>query len=155
MAFMNGLWIFMSAWSTGGFAPYSQNILYYHSLAFDIISIIIFTLGSMNFAIHNAIWTGNRKEIWKNIEMKSFTITLSIISFIAIAGLAYKKVYTNIQSFFNLGFYNVVSAHTTTGLSTIYSTTFIKDWGPPGMIAIILAMSIGGSAASTAGGLKG
>jgi len=155
MAFMNGLWIFMSAWSTGGFAPHSQNILYYHSFIFDIISIIIFTLGSMNFALHNAIWTGNKKEIWKNIEMKSFTITLSIISFIAIAELAYKKVYTNILSFFNLGFYQVVSAHTTTGLSTIYSTTFIKDWGPPGMIAIILAMSIGGSAASTAGGFKG
>jgi trk system potassium uptake protein TrkH len=155
MALMNGLWIFMSAWSTGGFAPYSQNILYYHSLAFDIISIIIFTLGSMNFAIHNAIWTGNRKEIWKNIEIKSFTITLSIISFIAIVGLAYKKVYTNILSFFNLGFYNIISAHTTTGLSTIYSQTFIKEWGAPGMIAIILAMSIGGSAASTAGGFKG
>jgi trk system potassium uptake protein TrkH len=155
MALMNGIWIFMSAWSTGGFAPYSQNILYYHSFAFDIISMIIFILGSMNFAIHNAIWTGNRKEIWKNIEMKSFTITLSIISFIAITGLAYKKVYTNILSFFNLGFYQIVSAHTTTGLSTIYSVTFIKDWGPPGMIAIILAMAIGGSAASTAGGFKG
>jgi trk system potassium uptake protein TrkH len=155
MAFMNGIWIFMSAWSTGGFAPYSQNILYYHSLAFVVITMIISILGSMNFALHNAILTGNRKEALKNIEIKSFTITLSITSFIAIAGLAYKKVYTNVLSFFSLIFYQVVSAHTTNGMSTIYSVTFIKDWGPLGMAAIILAMAIGGNAASTAGGFKG
>lgn len=155
MAFMNGLWIFMSAWSTGGFAPYSQNILYYHSLAFYVITLIISILGSFNFALHNAIWSGNRKEAWKNIEVRSFVTTLSITSIIAIAGLAYKKVYTNILSFFTIVFYQVVSAHTTTGLSNIYSVTFVKEWGDVGMTAIILAMAIGGSAASTAGGFKG
>jgi trk system potassium uptake protein TrkH len=81
--------------------------------------------------------------------------TLSITSIIAIAGLAYKKVYTNILSFFTIVFYQVVSAHTTTGLSNIYSVTFVKEWGDVGMTAIILAMAIGGSAASTAGGFKG
>jgi trk system potassium uptake protein len=35
-AFLHGLWTYMSAWSTGGFAPMSQSILYYHSSLFRL-----------------------------------------------------------------------------------------------------------------------
>ena len=32
-AFLHALYMFESAWSTGGFAPMTQNIMYYHSLS--------------------------------------------------------------------------------------------------------------------------
>jgi trk system potassium uptake protein TrkH len=79
-AFLHGLWIFMAAWSTGGFAPMSQNILYYHSDLYEVITIVLFVVGSFNFALHHAIWSGNRKEIYRNIESVSFLTTMTILS---------------------------------------------------------------------------
>jgi trk system potassium uptake protein TrkH len=52
-------------------------------------------------------------------------------------------------------FYQVASGHTTTGFATIYSRSFVQQWGPLAMLGITLAMAVGGSACSTAGGFKG
>src|SRR5512140_1410289 len=40
-AFLHGLWVFMGAWSTGGFAPQSYNTMWYHSLLYEVVAIII------------------------------------------------------------------------------------------------------------------
>ena len=64
-AFLHGMWLFMSSWSTGGFAPMSQNILYYHSVWFEIGTMIIFIIGSFNFALHYAVISGKRQELYK------------------------------------------------------------------------------------------
>lgn len=154
-ALLHGIWIFMSAWSTGGFAPESQNILYYHSLLYELITIIIFIIGSFNFALHYSIWTGNRKEIYKNIEIISFSITTTVLIVLATAELANTGTYANVASLFRKGYYQLISGHTTTGFMTIYARQFIHEWGNLAMFAIILAMLFGGSASSTAGGFKG
>lgn len=73
-AVLDGLWIFMSGWSTGGFAPYSQNILYYHSIVYELATVVFFTIGSFNFALHHAVLHGNCKEMRKNVEIISFTV---------------------------------------------------------------------------------
>src|SRR5512138_1416004 len=74
---LHAAWIFMGAWSTGGFAPQSYNTLYYHSLVFEMATMVIFVLGSFNFALHWALWTGDRREIRRNIEMVSFFVTMT------------------------------------------------------------------------------
>lgn len=154
-ALLHGIWVFMAAWSTGGFAPQSQNILYYHSFLYEIITVLFFVVGSFNFALHHAVFTGNRKEIYKNIELISFFITLTLLVSLATFELSKQGVYPNAMSLFRKGYYQMVSAHTTTGFMTIYVRQFILEWGNLAMIAISLAMLIGGSASSTAGGFKG
>ena len=154
-AFLHGLWIFMAAWSTGGFAPQTQNILYYHSTWYEIATVIFFVIGSFNFALHYAVWNKNRKEIFKNIEIQSFTITATFLTLITIAGLIKLKVYHDFISIFRKGFYLLVSGHTTTGFMNIYAKQFFTEWGNIALVAVIVAMLIGGSAASTAGGFKG
>ncbi|MBI5440821.1 MAG: TrkH family potassium uptake protein [Deltaproteobacteria bacterium] len=153
--FLHAVWFFMSAWSTGGFAPQSYNAIYYHSLAFEILTAVIFTVGSFNFALHWAVWTGNRVEIRKNIEIISFFATLTVAMVIATTGLMQLRVYPDAVALFRKMFYQVASAHTTTGLGTFYSRTFVRQWGPLAMLGITLAMAIGASACSTAGGFKG
>ncbi len=153
--FLHALWIFMSAWSTGGFAPQSYNTYYYHSLAFEMATVIIFVAGSMNFALHWAVWTGRRGEIRRNIEIVSFTITITIVMLVTTAGLMKLGVYPDFLAALRKMFYQVVSGHTTTGLATIYSRAFVRQWGPLAMLGITLAMAFGGSASSTAGGFKG
>jgi trk system potassium uptake protein TrkH len=154
-AFLHGLWMYMSSWSTGGFAPMSQNVLYYHSGLYEAITLVFFTVGSFNFALHHAVWTGNRREVYKNIETQSFATTLSITTLLCCWGLAKLRIYPNAVALFRKGFYQLASAHTTTGLMTVYPRQLAREWGDVAILAMIAAMLIGGSACSTAGGFKG
>ena len=154
-AFLHGLMVFMSAWSTGGFAPMSQSILYYHSAAFEIATVVFFVLGSFNFALHYAVLTGKRKELIRNVETVSLTVTLTILTLIATLGLMRLHIYPDFVAMFRKGFYQMISGHTTTGFMTIYARQFYREWGDIALFAIIIAMLFGGSACSTAGGFKG
>jgi trk system potassium uptake protein TrkH len=153
--FLHSIWLFMGAWSTGGFAPQSLNLLYYHSFAVETVTLIIFVIGSFNFVLHYSVWTRRRAEILKNIEIRSFTITTMITTFMLAIGFSKMGVYTTLTEFFRKGFYNLISGHTTTGNSTVFATSFFKEFGFIAMWAITLAMAIGASACSTGGGFKG
>ncbi|MCE5256028.1 MAG: TrkH family potassium uptake protein [Spirochaetaceae bacterium] len=154
-AFLHALWIYMGAWSTGGFAPMSQNVLYYHSTLIEAVSFIFFIIGSLNFALHDAVLKGDRKELGKNIETISFSITLSLLTFVMSWGLQKLNVYPNLLALARKGFYQLASAHTTTGFMTVYPRQLANEWGSVALLAMIMAMLIGGSACSTAGGFKG
>ncbi len=154
-AFLHALYIFESSWSTGGFSPNTQNIMYYHSILYETIAIIIFVLGSFNFGLHYAIWQGKRKELVKNIETQSFFITSFIACILALAGLAKLNVYPDAIAGFRRIVFNILSAHTTTGFGSIYARQFALEWGDFGILIMVLVMLIGGSACSTAGGFKG
>jgi trk system potassium uptake protein TrkH len=78
-----------------------------------------------------------------------------ITSVISIIGLMQVLFYPNLFSLFRRCFYQIVSAHTTTGNMTVYPTQFINHWNILATMGIMIAMSIGGSACSTAGGIKG
>ena len=154
-AFLHGLWIYMAAWSTGGFAPMSQSLLYYHSAGYEIVTVLFFILGSFNFALHNAVWSGNRREIFKNIETVSFSATMSALTLLVCWALMKLRVYPNLAALVRKGFYQLASAHTTTGFMTVYPRQLANEWGDIALLAMIAAMLIGGSASSTAGGFKG
>jgi trk system potassium uptake protein TrkH len=154
-AFLHALWIFMGGWSTGGFAPQSYNTIYFHSLLYEALTAAVFVIGSFNFALHWIVWTRDRSEIRKNIEIVSFFVTMTLTMLVATAGLMKLGVYPDALAAFRKMFYQVASGHTTTGFATIYSRTFIRQWGPLAMSGVILTMAIGASACSTAGGIKG
>ncbi|MGL4799309.1 MAG: TrkH family potassium uptake protein [Cellulosilyticaceae bacterium] len=154
-SFLHGMWVFMGAWSTGGFAPQSQNIMYYHSGMYELITIIVMIIGSFNFALHHAIWKGNKKEIYKNIEIVSFVTTLTLTTGLVVMWFSKQGLYTEAISMFRKVVYQMMSAHTTTGFMTVYGREFLLEWGSVGIFLISIAMLIGGSASSTAGGIKG
>jgi trk system potassium uptake protein len=151
----HGVCAFMSAWSTGGFGPQSQNTLYYHSFPFEIISMIFMIIGSMNFGLHYYVWFKNKKELIKDIEIKSFFVTCTITFVLLLYGLIKDRIYTTFLPLIRKSLFILISGHTTTGNQTIYSVQFVTHWGSIGLLAIILAMAFGGSSASTAGGFKG
>lgn len=153
-AIFDSVCIFIAAWDTGGFTPQSQNILFYHNFPFEIITASIMLLGAINFALHYAVWTGNRKELYRNIEMITLFISMIVTLSITAWGLVGKDVYSSAISFFRKVFYQLISAHTGTGYSTIYAKQFVNEWGQLGMLGITLAMAIGGSICSTTGAIK-
>lgn len=151
---LHAMWMFMSAWSTGGFAPNSQNIIFYHSFLFEIGNLVFMIIGSFNFALHFTIWRGNLKELWKNIEILSFTFTASICTFFVVSGMAKGGLFNGLETFIRRGLFIVVSAHTTTGQMTVYASQLNKSYSDIAFLGIIVAMSIGGCMTSTAGGYK-
>lgn len=153
-AIFDSVCVFMAAWDTGGFTPQSQSILFYHNFIFESITISIMLLGSINFALHYAVWTGNRRELWRNIEIVTLFISIAVTLSIAAWGVAESGVYADAISFFRKVFYQVVSGHTGTGYSTIYPRQFVNEWGELGMLGVIFAMGIGGSMCSTTGAIK-
>ncbi len=154
-SFFHGLYIFEAAWSTGGFAPNYQNILFYHDFLYESIGLVFFIIGSFNFGLHFALIQGKYSEFRKNIEVVSFFVSSFILSILAVIYLNNTGMYTNAISLFRRVVYNLLSAHTTTGFGSVYAQQFISDWGGLGITVMVVAMLIGGSACSTAGGIKG
>lgn len=153
-ALFHGACIFMAGFDTAGFAPMSLNVLYYHSAWFEIATIFFMVVGSFNFNLHYQLWTGNFKELWKNLETRTLLLVVMCVSLAGIAGLKHFGVYSNATVFFRKGFYQFISGHTTTGYMTIYAQQFIREWGDFALAALIIAMALGGCACSTAGGIK-
>ncbi len=150
----HGACIFMAAFDTGGFAPQGQSITYYHNIAFEVVTLVIMLLGIINFKLHYEAWAGNRKEIYKNTEIRTVAISCMATFFLVAVGLARADVYPDAVAMFRKGFYQLISAHTGTGFSTIYTDQFMGEWSPLAIFGLIMAMSFGGCACSTSGGIK-
>jgi len=153
-SFLHGIWIFMAAFDTGGFTPHSQSILYYHSLPYEMITIVLMVLGTINFGLHYALWNRNIKELFKNIETRTLFISIAALFLLAVIGLTQLNVYPDWVAQFRKGFYQIISAHSGTGYMTIYAPQFPQEWGAMALLMTIFAMGFGGSACSTAGGIK-
>lgn len=154
-ALLHGLWVFMGGWSTGGFAPMGANLAYYHSALYELVAISLCTVGSFNFALHWAVFNGDRAELRRNVELVSFAVTMTLALALVAAGLARLGVYPDAAALFRKAFFQVASGHTTTGFSTVHGRALLNQWGPLATIGLALAMAVGASACSTAGGIKG
>jgi len=144
----------MAAYSTGGFAPHSQNILFYHSTPYEVVALIIFLIGSFNFTFHYAVLGGRRREIFKNIEIRTMFITLTLSTFIISGLLLFSNVYSSSAILFRKAFFQAASAHTTTGFGTVYSTQISSIWPSTALFVMSLIMVLGACANSTGGGIK-
>lgn len=153
-ALLHGLWVSMSSWSTGGFAPMAQSILYYHDGVIELAIVVLMILGSLNFNLHWVMWTRDRREIWRNLETVTFAASLTILAALALAELGRRGLYTGAVALVRKGYFQLVSAHTGTGFVTLYEPELLSAWGPLAAAALIVAMLLGGSASSTSGGFK-
>lgn len=153
-AFFHGACIFMAAFDTGGFSPQSQSILYYHSVAFEIITVVIMILGAINFKLHYHVWTGNRKEMFRNIETVTLFITSMVTFLITCTGLIQARVYPGAFVLFRKGFYQLISGHTGTGFQTVYAPQFVGEWNALALAGVVCAMALGGAVCSTTGAIK-
>ncbi|GGI08917.1 TrkH family potassium uptake protein [Egicoccus halophilus] len=153
-----GLWhavnIFFAAFDTGGFSPYSSSIAYYHSLGVESVVMVLMVAGTMSFALHYALWNGRHRELLRNLEVRTITLTLAAFSVLALYGLARAGTYTGTAGLFRKGFFTMLSAHSGTGFAVNAGTLYVTDWGVLAPAAVVAVMALGGMAGSTAGGIK-
>jgi len=145
----HSLWLFFASFDTGGFAPQAQNIGYYHSISLEIATVVFMILGALNFNLHFWVWTKNKKEIFKNFEVRTFIITfttLLLLMYAALKGMGHLYLFRG-------GFYQLISAHVGCGFTNI-SVAELRNMPILALLSIIFAMMIGGCVCSTTGAIK-
>lgn len=153
-ALFHAVSIFMAAFDTGGFAPYSTSMGYYHSASMEAVVVVLMIAGTVSFGLHYQLWRGRRRSLAENLEMRSLAITGFVTALVCLVGLARTEAFTEPMALLRKGVFTLVSAHSGTGFSVTAPRLFITDWGPIAPAAIVLAMALGGMASSTAGGFK-
>lgn len=144
--------------STGGLCIHTAGIAYYDNVWTEWIIILFMMLGGINFslyyyALRGKLYRFNQPEFWLYL---SIAVVASLMVMWQIIGTPETPLVGVSNDIFNLhdsvrhGFFQVVSAMTTTGF---YTMDYDK-WPYAAQILIFILMFIGGMSGSTAGGMK-
>lgn len=152
-AVYHGLLVFFAAFDTGGFAPQSTSLGYYHSVAFEAVASILMVAGAISFGVHFLLWRRRGGEALKNLETRTIIATVSGVIVLTIVGLGAIGAYTGVFGLTRQGVFHALSAHTGTGFATVPSVE-LASWSGLAFGGLGIAMALGGMASSTAGGVK-
>lgn len=152
-AIFHGLMIFFAGFDTGGFAPQSTSVGYYHSAMFEGVTAVLMVAGAMSFGVHYALWRGPRRVVLANLETRTILSTFSITAVLTVVGLATTGAYAVASGLTRQGLFQVLSAHTGTGFATV-SSVEMAGWSGLAFGGMAIAMALGGMGSSTAGGVK-
>lgn len=153
-AVAHALALFTSAYDTGGFALQTNSVAYYHSPWVELVVVVLMLGGTLSYGLHHQLQRGNPSELRRNLETRTLAVTLFLLLVVTFAGLGRSGAFSEAGPMFRRGFFAVVAAHTTTGLTTTDARVIVADWGLLAPAAFVAAMAIGGMSASTAGGIK-
>ena len=140
--------IAMGTAGTGGFTVFNDGIAHYNSsLITYLVSIGVLVFG-VNFNLYYFLMIRKFKAFFKDEELRTY-ITIVLVSSVLIA-YNVLHLYANVAKSFEISFFQVSNIITTTGIG--YGTT--EKWPLLSQFILLMLMVIGGSAGSTAGGLK-
>lgn len=153
-AFFHSMWIAITDFATGGFAPTSQSIAYYHSYPMELVSMVIMLLGSVSFALIVAFWQGKTTFFFADFEIRTGAIWLLVVGGIFIASLAASSAFSDLPAMLRRGVFMIIAASTTTGLQNVTGNQLVTVFSSGAFLVLAILMAVGGSSGSTAGGLK-
>ncbi len=138
-----------TAVATGGFSTRPDSIGYWDSPAVEAVLIVLMLLGAINFLTAYTFMRGRFQEALRSEELK-FSFALGMTAIVLMVSLVTLTVYPTLGKSVRVAMFEVISALTTTGFSTVSYT----PWVELGWILLIACMLAGGGSGSTAGGLK-
>lgn len=161
MSFFDAINHAMATLSTGGFSTKNASLAYWNNepLIQYIVMLFMFLAGS-NFVLSYFAFKGKVQKVLKDEEFKFYTGFIILFTIIA-AVVIYTKanvpvseyhpmVFGEGESSFRHAFFQVIAVVTTTG----FVTADFTSWTPFLTIFFFGLMFLGGSAGSTAGGIK-
>ncbi|WP_353095351.1 TrkH family potassium uptake protein [Tissierella praeacuta] len=134
---------------TGGFATKNASVGAYNSTYIHLVIGSFMVLSGVNFSLYYSLFKGKIRYVFKDEELRLY-FAIVFLAVTAIALNLFKTSYSNIGLAFRDSFFQVGSIMTTTG----YSTANFDIWPTFSKGILLLLMFIGGSAGSTAGGMK-
>ncbi|WP_396590469.1 TrkH family potassium uptake protein [Allomuricauda sp. R78024] len=161
MSFFDAMNHSLATLSTGGFSTKNASLAYWNNQPLiQYITIVFMFLAGSNFVLSYFAFTGKVQRILKDEEFKYYTIFLILFTIIA-ALVVYFNANVPVSDFhpmvsgegesaFRHALFQVMAIVTTTG----FVTADFTSWTPFLTIFFFGLMFLGGSAGSTAGGIK-
>lgn len=135
--------------ATGGYSTKQLGIAYWDSPYMQYVIILFMFLAGVNFTLSYFAFHFKFKKVIQNEEFRYYLGFIVVIS-IVVSIILYFTQYHIWEESIRHATFQVVSIMTTTG----YATTDYIQWIPLLSVILLMLMFIGGSAGSTAGGIK-
>jgi trk system potassium uptake protein TrkH len=135
----------------GGFSTHDLSIGHFQSTAVNLIAVFFMFVAGINFSLHFFAWRFVQiKHYSQDPELRAYAFILLVVASVVVASLSFIGFYADVGDNVVHGLFQAVSFATTTG----FTTANYAPW--PGALPVILIFVsfIGGSAGSTAGGMK-
>ncbi|WP_299434645.1 potassium transporter TrkG [uncultured Maribacter sp.] len=161
MSFFDAVNHSLSTLSTGGFSTKNASLAYWNdSPLIQYIIILFMFLAGSNFVLSYFAFKGKIQRVLKDEEFKFYSIFILVFSIIAALVIYYQanvpiseyhpKVLGVTESSFRHSLFQVIAVITTTG----FVSADFTNWTPFLTVFFFGLMFLGGSAGSTAGGIK-
>jgi trk system potassium uptake protein TrkH len=135
----------------GGFSTHNASIAFWDNPTIEMVAMVFMSIAGINFALHFTAWRrASAQPYFIDPELKVYAVLLLSFSVLISFALYLTGTYETLASSFRYGFFQVISALTTTG----FTTASFYEWTGFLPVTLILIAFIGGCAGSTAGGMK-
>jgi trk system potassium uptake protein TrkH len=146
----DALTITFGTMATGGFCAKDLSIGAYNNVIVEVIVIAFMVIASINFSLYYSfLWKREPKRLFSNPECRLYIVLLTAGSILIALNLVHSMGLPIAAAFRQSGF-QTVSLMATAG----FSTADFNLWPPFAKTTLLILMIIGGSAGSTAGGIK-
>lgn len=153
-AVLQSIWLAISAFNTGGFAPMAESVSYYNSIPIEVFLMLLMILGSISFVVHAEVWKGRLQSFFGDIEIRTMLIWLLVMTVVVAASLSASALFSDLPAIIRRGLFMVVSAFSTTGFQNVTTNQLTTVFSSGAFLALALIAAVGGSEGSTAGGVK-
>ncbi len=151
MGWFDALCHAFSTVAIGGFSTHDASIGYFDSGIVDGVAIVFMFLAGINFSLHFFAWRYvSVKHYFQDPEFRAYGFILIVLSVVVVATLYQFRGFDDPGQTFINGVFQAVSIATTTG----FTTENFALWPAALPVLLIFASFVGGSAGSTAGGIK-
>ncbi len=140
-----------TALSTGGFSPKNLSIAAYNSFPVELVLELVMLLGSVNLITYYQAYKKKNPLLFLTyFETRSLLLITLLGTFLGTLILYANHYYNSLWEDFRYALFQAVSAATTTG----FANADFSLWPPAAQALLMMLTLIGGSASSTAGGIK-
>lgn len=142
--------------ATGGFSPYADSIGHFDSVVVELVVMAGMLFGAVNFALHWRAAHGDLGAYARDSELRIFVSLILASAAVVVTVLWLSKPLGGGEAL-RAGVFNVVSLGTSTGFGNASGADSPGNyvlWAPAAQMVILLLFVVGGSAGSTAGGIK-
>ena len=153
-AFLQSLWVSISAFVTAGFVPMSQNIMYYHSLPIELFLMLVMAMGCINFTLHAEIINGRSRAFFEDMEVRATAIWIVVIVVVFMSSLAGSRLLSSLPAMERRGLFMIFAAFSTTGFQNVTSPQLTDAFSSGSFLVLAILMAVGACSGSTAGGIK-
>lgn len=153
-ALLHGFSLSATCIATAGICVMPAGVAYYHSATLNLVLIILCLVGAFSFALYYHMARKGPREFFRDIETRTIIAWLAIVLVVLAIAFAHDDYFGRVDLLLDKGVFNLVSAATSTGFSTITSAQ-ISSVASSGLVfALIMGMAMGGATSSTSGGFK-